>query len=322
MPPPALDVETANLKPETCRIGIDVGGTKIAAGLLAAPSGQVLARRLQPTAAARGGEAVLADVIALAQSLQDEAATRQVSPRAIGIGLAELVGPEGEIKSAATIAWKDIDVCDRIERKTSLPIAIEADVRAAARGEAILGIGRGLRSFVYVTVGTGISACLVLSGSPYPGARGLAGSFASSNLLIGAQNGELVAGPPLELFAAGPALASRLATLDTTFNDTAPEVLALAEAGHPAAQAVVDSAALALGAAIAQLVNTLDPEAVVIGGGLGLAGGRYRMKLQESLREHIYSDCHRDIAVLDAKLGPDAGWIGAALSWPPRALTS
>jgi glucokinase len=201
-----------------------------------------------------------------------------------------------------------------VTRETSLPVVIEADVRAAALGEAELGAGRELRSFVYVTVGTGISACLVHSGFPYTGARGLAGSFASGRLLIGADHGELVAGPPLEQFAGGPALASRLAARDSTFKEAAPEVLALAEAGHPAARAVVDSASGALGAAIAQLVNTLDPEAVVIGGGLGLAGGRYRAKLEESLRDHIYSDCHRDIPLLDATLGGDAGWIGAALS--------
>jgi glucokinase len=195
-----------------------------------------------------------------------------------------------------------------------LPVTVDADVRAAARGEADLGAGRGLQSFVYVTVGTGISACLVLSGSPYTGARGLAGSFASASLRFGANHDELVAGPPLEQFAGGPALASRLAKLDATFNGSAPEVLSLAEAGHPAARAVVDSAGAALGAAIAQLVNTLDPEAVVIGGGLGLAGGRYRAKIEESLRDHIYSEAHRDVPLLDAKLGADAGWIGAALS--------
>jgi glucokinase len=278
------------------------------------PSGDVLARRLQPTAAARGGEAVLADVIALARSLREEATGPGVSPRAIGVGVAELVSPGGEILSAATIAWKGIEVGRRVLLETSLPAVIEADVRAAARGEAELGAGRGLQSFVYVTVGTGISACLVLAGAPYTGARGLAGSFASGSLLCAGDHGELVAGPPLEQFAGGPALASRLAACDATFTGSAPEVLALAEAGNRAAQAVVDSAAGALGAAIAQLVNTLDPEAVVIGGGLGLAGGRYRLKLQEALRNHIYADSHRDIPLLDARLGADAGWIGAALS--------
>ena len=65
---------------------------------------------------------------------------------------------------------------------------------------------------------------------------------------------------------------------------------------------------------MAQLVNVLDPQAIVIGGGLGLAGGRYRRNLEEALRSHIYSDHHRDLPLLDAALGVDAGWIGAALA--------
>ncbi|MEX2137805.1 MAG: ROK family protein [Pirellulales bacterium] len=298
----------------TCLIGIDVGGTKIAAGLVTLPAGEVLARRLQPTLPERGGEAVLADVIALARSLQDDSIRLNTPACGIGFGVAELVSPAGVILDQATIRWVDLPVSARIESQTSLPATIEADVRAAARGEAELGAGRGLPSFLYVTVGTGISACLILDGSPYSGARGLAGSFASSRTLIAADSGELVAGPPLERFAGGPALASRLAALLPKFTGAAADVLALAAAGDDAAISVVDSASGALGAAIAHLVNVLDPQAIVIGGGLGLAGGRYRSSLERALRSHIYSDHHRDVPLFDAVLGADAGWIGAALA--------
>src|SRR5688500_17476421 len=214
-----------------CWIGIDVGGTKIAAGLVTLPAGQVLARRLQPTAPQRGGEAVLGDVIALAQSLQEEAVRLNAPPHGIGVGVAELVSTTGVVLDQATIHWQGMDVGGRIASETSLPVTIEADVRAAARGEAELGAGRGLKSFVYVTVGTGISACLVSNGSPYTGHRGLAGSFASGPIVIAADKGELVAGPPLERFAGGPALASRLAARVPKFTGTAPDVLVLAEAG-------------------------------------------------------------------------------------------
>jgi glucokinase len=123
----------------------------------------------------------------------------------------------------------------------------------------------------------------------------------------------LVAGLPLEQFAGGPALAARLRARLPEFTGPAPDVLALAEAGNPAAIAVVASAASALGAAVAHLINILDPAAIVLGGGLGMSGGRYRMKLEESLRDHVYSQFHRDIPLLSCKLGGDAGWIGAAL---------
>jgi len=79
------------------------------------------------------------------------------------------------------------------------------------------------------------------------------------------------------------------------------------------AQPIVVTAGRALGAAIAQLVNVLDPEAVVIGGGLGLAAGLYRRSIEEALRHHVWSDLHRNVALLSASLGNDAGIIGAAL---------
>jgi glucokinase len=142
----------------------------------------------------------------------------------------------------------------------------------------------------------------------------LTGTFASGNGLIAGYGGQLLCGPPLEQFASGPALAARFAAERVEFAGTAPDVLALAEAGDPLAQTIVATAGQTLGAAIAHLVNVLDPEAVVIGGGLGLAMGLYRRSLKEALRQYVWSEMHRDVPVLSASLGNDAGMIGAALS--------
>src|SRR6185295_10342921 len=149
-------------------------------GLVLLPEGRVLARRLQATVPERGGEAVLADVVEQAQSLRAEAAKLGVRPVAVGVALAELVSAEGKVLSDATIRWKGVDVSREVQARIGLPAYLEADVRAAARAEGHLGAGRGLASFIYFTIGTGISACLVLEGSPYAGARGLTGTFASS----------------------------------------------------------------------------------------------------------------------------------------------
>jgi len=296
-----------------CAIGIDVGGTKCAAGLVSLHDGRVLARRLQLTRADRGGEPVLTDVIELARSLQAEAKRLGVDDASIGIGVCELVSPEGHVLSEATVRWKGIPVVARLQHGTQSRVFIDADVRAAARGEARFGAGRNLNSFLYVTVGTGISASLVLDHTPFAGARGLTGTFASSDGLIADRCGNLVSGPPLEQFAAGPALAARLAAVRIGFDGAAPDVLALAEGNDVVARSIVASAGEALGAAIAHHVNMLDPAAVVIGGGLGLADGLYRDSLEQGLREHIWSDLHRNIPLLSASLGKDAGIIGAAL---------
>jgi len=299
-------------------IGIDVGGTKCAAGLVSLFDGKLLAHQVRPTRPERGGDAVLADVIELALAMQAAAQRTRVAPTAIGIGICELVGPGGQILSEATIHWRETPVGPRMYDQTQLPIVVEADVRAAASGEAHFGAGRPFRSFLYVTIGTGISASLVLNKTPYAGARGLTGTFASSRELIPSVDGALVSGPPLEQFASGPALAARLAAVRAGFDGAAPDVVALAESGDAKARTIVDSAGAALGAAIAHLVNVLDPEAVVIGGGLGLVEGRYRHALHDALRDHVWSDLHREMPLLSAELGNDAGMIGVALAAAAR----
>jgi glucokinase len=105
-----------------------------------------------------------------------------------------------------------------------------------------------------------------------------------------------------------------MATAIEGFSHAAPEVLALAEAGDPIAREIVETAGKALGAAIAQLVNVLDPEAVVLGGGLGLAERIYRRSVEEALREYVWSELHRNIRLVSATLGNDAGIVGAALA--------
>jgi glucokinase len=254
---------------------------------------------------------VLDDVIALTESLREEGDRLAVRPTSIGIGVCELVSRNGRVLSEATVCWKDEPIAERLAA-TGLPVHVDADVRAAACAEAQFGAGRGLSSFVYVSVGTGISACLVVDNEPYAGARGLTGTFASSAGVIPGADGHLHSGPPLESFASGPALAARLADSRKGFCGAAPDVIRLAENGDSLAQHVVVSAGTALGAAIGNLVNILDPEAVVIGGGLGLATGIYRKAIKDAMRASVWSAYHRDIKLLPAQLGIDAGLIGAA----------
>jgi glucokinase len=292
-------------------IGVDIGGTKCAAGLVRLDEGRVIARCEQATRPERGGIAVLNDIIALTASLQNEAKRLSVQPASIGIGICELVSRDGRVLSEATVRWQDRLVHEKLATM-SLPVQIDADVRAGARAEALYGAGRDAHSFVYVTVGTGISACLVIGAKPYAGARGLTGTFASSNGLIPGTDGQLHAGPPLESFASGPALAARFAETRSDFQGAATEVLRLAASGNSHAKNIVATAGAALGASIANLVNILDPETVVIGGGLGLAAGLYRESIEVALRGHVWSELHRDLKIMSAQLGNDAGIVGAA----------
>jgi glucokinase len=290
-------------------IGLDVGGTKIAAGVVTFPEGRVLLQRQIPTQATRGGDAVLGDMLELATALVTEAGAANLQINAIGVGVCELVSVSGEIVSANCLNWNSADVREGLA--TMAPAVIEADVRAAALAEAMFGAGRSHRIFVYVTVGTGISSCLVIDGRPFTGARGATGTVASSPLPHLAQPWDFGTAVTLEQIASGPALVARFSQLHGQAQ-SGQEVIAAARAGTASALSVVRSAGEALGATIAWLVNVLDPEAVVIGGGLGLSEGPYWEGLEVSARKHIWSDLHRDLPILRAATGTDAGVIGAA----------
>ena len=260
-------------------VGIDVGGSKIAAGVVDVQTGDVLEERRTATPVASGGEAVLEACVGLARELAPEGAT------AVGIGLCEFVDRSGVPTSGVTVDWRALDVRRAFEMVG--PVRIESDVRAAALAEARFGDAARFASFVYLVVGTGISYCLVLDGRPYTGARG---------------NAIVVGAPPIELIASGPALARKAGA------ERAEEVLS-----DPARAPVVEAAAADLGAALAALVNALDPEAVVVGGGLGLVDD-YRARFVAAARAAIEHETTRTVPIVPATLGARGGVVGAALA--------
>ena len=141
-------------EPKFTALGVDVGGTKIAAGVVAFPEGVVRARR----------------EIRLVSELAAEACAAGHPVQGIGVGVCEIVDRSGNIASANCLDWSSDSMRQRLSKIA--PTVIEADVRAAARAEALFGAGRHARVFLYVTIGTGIASCLVIDSQPFTGARG------------------------------------------------------------------------------------------------------------------------------------------------------
>jgi glucokinase len=262
---------------EGAAVGIDVGGTKIAAGVVDLATGRLRDRRQIATRAERGGAAVLADCARLANELGE-------GRLAVGIGLCELVDLSGRPASGDTVDWRGLDVAAAFG---GLQVALESDVRAAARAEARFGAGAGRSPFLYVIAGSGVSVCLVLEEAPYAGAHGNA-------LVLGA--------PPVETVASGRAL-QRLAGLER-----AEDVLA--ERRHAD---LVEAAATSLGQALAMLVNALDPSVIVLGGGLGGDPG-FRGRVRAVVSAHVAYPVEPPLDLVGSTLGGDGGIIGAALS--------
>jgi glucokinase len=300
-----------NNKPQLAAIGLDIGGTKIAAGVVLWPSGEILQRAIIPTKPTRAGEAVLKDTHDLARQLHDWARGKQIEVVGIGAGVAELVDCDGNVTSSCTIQWRGLPVQQRLSEIA--PTQVESDVRAAAVGEAIFGAGRGHSLFVYVTVGTGISCCLMQNGQPLKGAKGNAITMASSPLSTVCTHCGAKLRPVLEQFASGPAIATRFAKgRNGEPTETCEEVFRAASNGDKNAIEILTSAGEALGVSTAFLVNVLDPEMIVVGGGLGTAGGLYWNAFERSCREHIFADNSRGLPIVTATLGVDAGLVGAA----------
>ncbi len=291
-------------------MGIDVGGTKTSAGLLSVKSGERLTSRVIPTEPRRGGRAVLDDVLGLVSALRTEVGAAAGELRALGLAVCELVDRHGRLASAQCIPWMDLPLLE--ELGALAPVVIEADVRAAALAEARRGAGRPFRIFLYLTIGTGISSCLMIEGSPFLGANGLTGTLASSSLGTACPHCGHSSTLTLEDVASGPGLAARYHAAGGALG-TPREILAAAAAGEPLASRIVNGAGDALGAQVAHLVNTLDPEAVVVGGGLGLSDGPLWDRLLDSTRQRIWCSLQRDLPILHADTGTDAGWLGAAL---------
>jgi glucokinase len=294
-----------------CALGIDVGGSKIAAGVVTR-AGDILFSCQIPTGAERGGEAVLREVEALSAELINRAEQSSLKVAGIGLCVAELVDLHGNVTSGHTIKWSGYPIQERLA-KIVLTV-VEADVRAAALAEAICGAGRDYRIFLYLTVGTGISCCLVQNRQPYAGAYGNALVCASSPLTstcpeCGADN-EIA----LEEYASGPALARRYQSYCSEKIGRAEQVIEAASAGDERAIEIVRTGGAALGVTAGLLVNVLDPEAIVVGGGLGIRDGLYWDCFLRSTREHIWAGARRDLPIQHAALAEN-GVIGAAMSF-------
>jgi glucokinase len=297
--------------PEGLVVALDIGGTKIAGGLVSS-DGTVRAQVAVPTERDGGRDPGLLASYRTAAELLAHATQQGWPVCGLGIGVPEYVSAEGLLTSRLVLDW---DVQPKQLFADLGPVTVDSDVRCGARAEAQVGAGRGRSSMLYVTVGTGLSSTLVVDGLPFAGARGEAIAFGELPVDRAAAPHE---SGSLEDFASGQGITDRFRHLDDLPVGAAPvrgaaDVFALADGGHRGAALVVDSAALALGAAIAWMVDVLDPEVVVLGGGLGTSTGRWEGLVRAEYEQR--SAARPGAAPLErALLGPSSGLVGAALA--------
>lgn len=296
------------------RIGIDIGGTKIAAGVVN-PDGAVLAREQAPTPRS-GGAAVMVAVCAAAQRLVGRAGPPG-TVTGIGVGAPGVVDPRAGVVLSATDVlpgWVGTDVAGPLRDTTGLPVTVENDVRAAALGEARRGGGAGVDRLLVVSMGTGIGGALVFGGRLQRGGHGTAGELA--HLLVPG-DGPIRCGcgrlDHLEAHASGPAIAAAYHAAQGAAGAPAPlpAVVNRWRGGDELAGAVIASAARLTGRAVAGLAGAVDVDAVLVTGGVARIGEEFLAPLRSAFVESVIGPL-RGIPVLAGNLAGDAPLIGAA----------
>ena len=288
-------------------IGVDVGGTKIAAGVVDR-EGRIGPRLERPTPTA-SQEDVLAALDELVEELRGDGVV------AIGFGLPSTIDQQsGRAISSVHIPLADLDFRDRMRERFSLPVGIDNDANAATLAEWQIGAGRGTRYMVMLTLGTGVGGGLVLDGKMYRGAVGAAAELGHMVLMYGGEpcGGTCEGHGHFEQFASGRA-ADRAAREILGETASARELVTAAREGNVSALEAMHEIGRRLGAGIGTLVNVFDPELVVLGGGFSSALDLLLDSAREVVAHEALPPGRTSARIVPAELGGDAGLIGAGL---------
>ncbi len=304
-------------------IGVDVGGTKVAAGLVD-EDGTVLARTRRPTPA--GSAEQVAEVIAAVVAELRQGA----DVVAVGLGAAGFVdASRARVLYAANLSWRDEPLRDEVARRTGLPVVVENDANTAAWAESRFGAASGEPDVVAVTVGTGIGGGIVLDGRLYRGGYGGAAEFGHLQVVPGGRrcgcgqrgcweqycSGRALLREAREIADVRPAFGARLLALGGGRPEglTALDVTRAAQEGDPAARECFAVLGGWLGQGMADLAAVLDPGVFVVGGGVADAGELLLEPARRTYAERLTGSGHRPVAeIRAARLGNDAGLVGAA----------
>jgi glucokinase len=303
-------------------IALDLGGTKLATGLVDRDGGLVR-RAVEPTDLS-SEDAVLAQLERAVGKLGGNGFA------ALGVGVPSTIDQRtGRAVTSVNIPLAGVDLRERLEGLFDVPVMVENDANAAALAEHRLGAGRGSRHMVMLTLGTGVGGGLVLDGRLYRGAVGAAAELGHITIDV---DGPLCQGTcpgrgHLEVFVSGTAaggLAARLAAERpegdlgrAARSGREPDAHLAVELGAEAsgdAREVLDHVGFHLGIGIADLVNVFNPEIVVVGGGFAEAGELILEPARRVVAERALSPARDEVRIIEAQLGREAGLIGSGLA--------
>jgi glucokinase len=298
-------------------LALDIGGTKIAAGLV--DSDGTLAHHAKLPTPEEDAEAVWAVVDTL---ITEALATAGGRVRGVGIASAGPIDlPSGTVSPINITAWQRFPIVDRVSAVAGAPVRLGGDGLCMALGERWRGAGRGAQFLLGMVVSTGVGGGLVLDGAPYDGRTGNAGHV--GHVVVDPDGGPCSCGGRgcVETIAAGPRMAqwAREHGWDAPAEADAKELADAANEGNIVALRAFRRGATAVAAMIASVGAVCDLDLVVIGGGVAKSGSLLFDPLREALATYARLDFLRGVRVLPAELGGDAGLVGAAALFSARA---
>jgi glucokinase len=311
---------------ERLYIGIDVGGTNLRSALVD-HSGTILERRRCASRIEEGRDAFCERLLSEISALNNSAGSRGVRAAAIGIGVPGLIGRDGMIHSSVNMRpLNGFNLAACIEARTALPAVCGNDANVIALGEQRFGAGRGFTSCVVITIGTGLGSGLILDGKLWTGSGGFAAEL--GHITVDPEGYPCPCGNRgcLEQYASAGSLvrfARERMPENAVESLSADKVAELARNGDSAALAAFDQLGYWLGIGLASLTNTLNIQAVIIGGGVSESFDLLLPSLRRNIQQRCFPGIYEELAIEKALLGDDAGLLGgAALAAADRSSVS
>ena len=306
------------------RIGIDLGGTNIAVGLVNEKY-EIVAHHSVPTGATRPAEQVISGMGDAVDAVLAKAGVSIAECESIGIGSPGNCDSErGIVARAYNLGWFDVPVCDMLHQRFGIPVRLSNDANCAALAETVAGAAVGCENMVLITLGTGVGGGIIIDGKIYAGMRSAGAELGHMLLVLDGEQCTCGRRGCWETYASATALIrqAQKAAADhpqSLLAQLAPEqitglsVFEAADKGDTTAQAVIDRYCQYVAAGFTDLVNALAPEMILLGGGISRQGERILAPMREYVMNNCFGQKDGAIPVIKAAaLGNEAGIIGAA----------
>ena len=295
-------------------IGIDLGGTNIAVGVCD-DIGNILHRTSAKTNAAQPVEELVSDIADTVFSLLKAHSLTMSDIAAVGMGTPSCIDPKsGLLVNANNLGWRNVPLYDEMKKHFDVPVFIQNDAACAVLGEMRSGAAKGCENVLMVTLGTGVGGGIILGGRLWNGCDNMGVEIGHTKLVYGGLKCSCGQRGCLEQYASATALIRQYNETTNGSVSSAKEIFDRAESGEETALAVIDSFADYLAAGLSSLIAVFRPEIILIGGGLCVQEKLLLKPLESKLMDCTFAAKEIGIPrVCAAKLGNDAGMIGAAM---------